>query len=46
MTKNDWRKFVKINTAITLNVIYIIKININPAYISKHNLNHENEIIL
>ena len=26
MTKNDWRKFVKINTAITLNVFYIIKI--------------------
>ena len=35
--KDDWKKFEKINPIIFLNVFYVKKMNIHPAYISKHN---------
>ena len=44
--KNDWKSLEKNNPKIALNVFYIKEMNIYPAYISKHNLNHEDEIIL
>ena len=34
------------NATIVLNMIFIKKMNIYSAYISEHNLNHENQIIL
>ena len=40
--KNDWKEFVKNNVTIAFNVLYAKKEKIFPAYISKHNLNHEN----
>ena len=34
------------NSTIALNVLYVKKINLYPAYISKHNLDHENQVII
>ena len=36
----------KNNPTITLHVLYVNKMNIHSSYISIHNLNHENQIIL
>ena len=44
--KDDWEKFEKNNPSIALNVLYVKKMNVYPAYISKQNLNHEKQIIL
>ena len=39
--KDDWKKYEKNNLAIVLNVLYAKNKKISPAYISKHNSNHE-----
>ena len=44
--KDDQKNSEKNNPIIALNVFYIKKMNMYPTYISKHNLNHENQIIL
>ena len=44
--KDDWKKFENNYSKIALNVLYVIKMNIYPTYISKHHLNHEKQIIL
>ena len=47
--KDDWKKIEKNNPAIAPEVIYleyILKMNIYPVSTSKHNLNHEEQIIL
>ena len=41
--KDDWKKIDKNNVAIVLNVLYAKKIH--PAYVSKHNLNCEKQVI-
>ena len=37
--------FEKNNPTVALNVLYVKKRNIYPAYMSNYNLNHENQII-
>ena len=44
--KDDWKKIQKNNVAIALNVFYAQNGKIYPAYISKHNSNPEEQIIL
>ena len=44
--KDDWKKFEKNNVTITLNVLYVKKEKICPAYVSKNNLNREKQVIL
>ena len=44
--KDDWRKFEKNNVAIALNVLYTKNEKMYPAYVSKHNLNREKQVIL
>ena len=44
--KDDWKKIEKNNVAIALNVLYIKKEKIYPAYISKHSSNREKQVIL
>ena len=44
--KDDWKKFEKNNVAIALNVLYVKKEKIYPAYVSKHNSNHGKRVIL
>ena len=44
--KDDWKKIEKNNPAIAPEVIYLKKMNICPVSTSKHNLNHEKQIIL
>ena len=44
--KDDWKKFEKNNVTIALNVLYAKKEKIYLAYVSKHNLNHEKQVIL
>ena len=39
-------KFEKNNVTITINVLYAKKEKIYFAYVSKHNLNHEKQVIL
>ena len=39
--KRDWKKLEKNNVTIALTVLYTEKEKISPAYISKHNSNHE-----
>ena len=41
--KNDWKKFDKNNPAVAFNMLYV---NICPAYISKQNSNHEQQMIV
>ena len=41
--KDDWETFEENNQTIAVNVSYIKHMNIYPAYISKHILNHENQ---
>ena len=43
--KDDGKNFEKNNVAIALNVLYAKKEKIYPAYVSKHNSNHENQVI-
>ena len=44
--KDEWRKFEKNNITIALNVLYVKKEKIYPAYVSKHNSNRERQVIL
>ena len=45
--KDGWKKPEKLNLVIALNVLYANKKEkICPAYISKHNLNREKQVIL
>ena len=52
MEKNNFsmkmmgKKFEKNNVTITLNVLYVKKEKIYPAYVSKNNLNREKQVIL
>ena len=43
--KTDWKRFEKNNGIIALNVLYAEK-QICPAYVSKHNSNHDQQLIL
>ena len=43
---DDWKQFEKNNLTIALNILYIKKKEILPAYISKHNSTREKQIIL
>ena len=42
----DWKKFEKNNLTIALNVLYAKNEKIYPAYVSRHNLKREKQIIL
>ena len=44
--KDDWKQFEKNNVAIGLNVLYVKKEKIYPAYVSKYNSNCEKQVIL
>ena len=44
--KDDWEKIEKRNVTIAVNVLYARNEQINPANISKHNLNREKLVIL
>ena len=37
--KDNWKKFEKKNSPISLNILYTKKEKIYPAYVSKHNSN-------
>ena len=39
----DWKRFLKNNRAIALNVMYIKEKEICPVFISNHNLNYEKQ---
>ena len=39
--KVNWKKFEKNGVTVALNVSYVEKENIYPAYVSKHNSNRE-----
>ena len=43
--KDDWKQFEKNNVAIALNVLYPKKVKKYPAYVWKHNSNHEKQVI-
>ena len=43
---NYQKKFEKNNSKIAVKVFYVEKMNMHPTYISNHNSNHENQIIL
>ena len=40
------KKIEKNNVTITLNVLYVKKEKIYPAYVSKHNSNRERQVVL
>ena len=40
------KRFERNNVTIALNVLYAKKEKIYPAYVSKHNSNHEKQVIL
>ena len=44
--KDDWKKFEKNDLTIVLSVLYSKKEKIYNAYVSKHNSNHEKQVIL
>ena len=46
--KKDWKKFESNNKSFTLNVSFVenYKKGIKQAYISKHNFNRQNKVIL
>ena len=44
--KGDQKKFEKNNITTALNVLYASNEKIYPAYVSKHNSNHEKQVIL
>ena len=46
--KNGWKKIEKDNVTTDLNVLYAksIYIYIYPAYVSKHNSNHEKQVVI
>lgn len=46
LERNDWIKFEKSNLTIVLNVSYVKEDETCEAYISKHNLKHEQQVVL
>ena len=44
--KYDWKEFNKSNVAIAINLLHAKEGKIYPAYISKHNSNHEKQVTL
>ena len=44
--KDDWNKCGKNNATIVLNVFYVNKENIYPAYVSKNYSNLEKQVII
>ena len=44
--KGDWKISEKINLKIALNVLHAKKEKIYPIFVSKHNSNRENKVIL
>ena len=44
--KDAWKKFEKNNVTIALNVLHAKKETIYPAYVSKHDSNHEKQVFL
>ena len=44
--KDDWKKIEKNNVTIALNVLHARKEKMYPPYVSKHNSNCENKVIL
>ena len=42
--KDDWGKFDESNQTITRDILYLKNEKICPAYVSKHNSNHEKQI--
>ena len=42
--KDEWKKIEKNNVTITLNVLYAKREKMCPAYVSKHNSNHEKKL--
>ena len=44
--KDDWKIFEKSNLAVPLNVLYDKKEKMFPAYVPRHNLNRERQVIL
>ena len=44
--KDDCKKIEKNNPEISVNALYVDKMNIYPTCISKHNSNHEKHVIL
>ena len=46
LEKENWKKIEKNNLTIALNVLYLKKEKIYPAYVSKHNSNCEKQVIL
>ena len=44
--KDEQKKIQKNDATIALNVLYAKKEKIYPAYVSKHNSNHEKQVIL
>ena len=42
---DDWKKVGKRNLTIALNVLYIKKDKLYPAYVSKHNSNCKKQVI-
>ena len=44
--KDDWKKFEKNKVTIALNVLHVKNYKVHPAYVSKHNSNHEKQVIL
>ena len=45
MKIDDWKTFEKMNTTVSLNIVYIKEKEICPAYISKINSNCKKQII-
>ena len=46
LEKDDSKKIEKNNLTVPLNVLYVKKEKIYPAYVSKHNSNSEKQVIL
>ena len=44
--KDDWTKFEKNNVTIDLNVLFVIKEKVCPAYVSKNNSNRKKQVTL
>ena len=43
--KDDLRKFEKNSVTIALHVLYVKKVKIYPAYVSKHNSNRKKQVM-
>ena len=43
---DDWKNIEKNNLAVALNVLYVKKEKIYPAFVPKYNSTHEKQVIL